>query len=211
MKTSECDIVVVGVGGQGVILLSSIIGKAALKAGIPVRSAETHGMAQRGGSVINHLRIGCVFGPKVPIGGADILLALEPAEALRNAHYLSKDGIALVNINPVLPSTVTTGQSRYPPLEEILDPLERICKEIKTVDATKLAVKAGNSQTMNVVMLGVLSKYIPLREEMLIESLSESVPAKFLEVNRRAFELGKREMQEDRYAMRQKSESLKFQ
>jgi indolepyruvate ferredoxin oxidoreductase beta subunit len=193
-KTSECDIVVVGVGGQGVILISSISGKAALKAGLPIRSAETHGMAQRGGSIINHLRIGCVFGPMVPTGGADILLALEPAEALRYAHYLSRDGVALVNTNPVLPSTVTTGQSRYPPLEEILAPLQRICRDIKTLDATKLAVKAGNPQTMNVVMLGALSKYIPLREEMLIESLSESVPAKFLEVNRRAFELGKREV-----------------
>lgn len=191
MKTSECDIVVVGVGGQGVIMLTSIIGKAALKAGIPVRSAETHGMAQRGGSVINHLRIGCVFGPLVPVGGADILFALEPAEALRYAHYLSKDGIALVNTNPVLPSTVTTGQSRYPQLKEILAPLQRICRGIKTLDATNLAAKAGNPQTMNVVMLGALSKYIPLREEKLIESLTESVPAKFLEVNMRAFELGK--------------------
>lgn len=171
-KTSECDIVVVGVGGQGVILISNIIGKAALKAGLSVRSAETHGMAQRGGSVINHLRIGCVFGPLVPVGGADILLALEPAEALRYAHYLSKDGVALVNTNPVLPSTVTTGQSRYPPLEEILAPLQRICRDIKTLDATKLAVKAGNPQTMNVVMLGALSKHIPLREEELIESLT---------------------------------------
>jgi indolepyruvate ferredoxin oxidoreductase beta subunit len=194
-KTSECDIVVVGVGGQGVILISSISGKAALKAGLPIRSAETHGMAQRGGSIINHLRIGCVFGPMVPTGGADILLALEPAEALRYAHYLSRDGVALVNTNPVLPSTVTTGQSRYPPLEEILAPLQRICRDIKTLDATKLAVKAGNPQTMNVVMLGALSKYIPLREEMLIESLTESVPAKFLEVNRRAFELGKAEVE----------------
>ena len=192
-KTSECDIVVVGVGGQGVILLSSIIGKAALKAGLPVRSAETHGMAHRGGSVISHLRIGCMFGPLVPVGGADILVALEPAEALRYAHYLSKEGIALVNTKPVLPSTVTSGQSKYPPLEEILAPLQRICRSIKTFDATKLAVKAGNPQTMNVVMLGALSKYIPLREEMLIESLTESVPAKFLDVNRRAFELGKRE------------------
>jgi indolepyruvate ferredoxin oxidoreductase beta subunit len=194
-KTSECDIVVVGVGGQGVILISSISGKAALKAGLPIRSAETHGMAQRGGSIINHLRIGCVFGPMVPTGGADILLALEPAEALRYAHYLARDGVALVNTNPVLPSTVTTGQSRYPPLEEILAPLQRICRDIKTLDATKLAVKAGNPQTMNVVMLGALSKYIPLREEMLIESLTESVPAKFLEVNRRAFELGKAEVE----------------
>jgi len=196
MKTSECDIVVVGVGGQGVILISNIIGKAAMKAGYPARGAETHGMAQRGGSVISHIRLECEFGPLVPPRGADILLALEPAEALRYAHYLSRDGIALVNTNPVLPITVTTGQSSYPPLEEILAPLQRICRSVKTLNATKLAAKAGNPQAMNVVMLGALSRYIPLQEDMLIESLSESIPAKFLEVNRRAFEFGKSEIEE---------------
>ena len=195
MKTSACDIVVVGVGGQGVILIATIIGKAALKAGYSVRGAETHGMAQRGGSVISHIRLGCEFGPMVPVGGADILLALEPAEALRYGNYLSQDGIALVNLNPVLPITVTTGLARYPPLEEILAPLQRTCKTVKTVDATKLAAKAGNPQAMNVVMLGALARYIPLREELLIESLSESVPAKYLEVNRRAFEFGKLEIE----------------
>jgi len=195
MRTSVCDLVLVGVGGQGVILLSNIIGTAATKAGYSVRGAETHGMAQRGGSVMNHIRLGCEFGPLVSAGSADVLLAFEPAEALRYAHYLSKDGIALVNINPVHPTTVTTGKARYPPLEEILTPLRRICKDIKTIDATELAVNAGNPQTMNVVMLGALSKYIPLREEELIEALRESVPAKFLEVNRRAFEFGKREIE----------------
>ncbi|MEA2076346.1 MAG: indolepyruvate ferredoxin oxidoreductase subunit beta [Euryarchaeota archaeon] len=194
MKTTECDIVVVGVGGQGVILISNVIGKAALKAGLSVRGAETHGMAQRGGSVMNHIRLGCEFGPLVPAGSADILLALEPAEALRYGHYLSRDGVALVNTYPVLPTTVTTGKAKYPPLDEILAPLQEICRDVKTLDATKLAATAGNSQTMNVVMLGALSKYIPLREEILIESLSDSIKAKYLEVNRRAFELGKSEV-----------------
>ena len=194
MRTSVCDIVLVGVGGQGVILLSNIIGKAALKAGYPVRGAETHGMAQRGGSVMNHIRLGCEYGPLVPAGDADVLLAFEPAEALRYVHYLSTDGIALVNTYPVHPTTVTTGQFTYPSLEEILTPLQRVCNKLKTIDATKLAVDAGNPQAMNVVMLGALSVYIPLREEELIEALSVSVPAKFLEVNRRAFEFGKREV-----------------
>ncbi|RJS75737.1 indolepyruvate ferredoxin oxidoreductase subunit beta [Methanophagales archaeon] len=195
MRTSICDIVVVGVGGQGVILLSNMIGKAAVKAGYSVRGAETHGMAQRGGSVVNHIRLGCEFGPMVPVGGADVLLAFEPAEALRHAHFLSRDGIVLVNINPILPTTVTTGKARYPALAEILTPLQGLCADIKSIDATELAFKAGNPRTMNVVMLGALSKFIPLREEELIKSLSDSVPAKFLEVNRRAFELGKREVE----------------
>jgi indolepyruvate ferredoxin oxidoreductase beta subunit len=161
---------VVGVGGQGVILISNIIGKAALKAGLPVRGAETHGMAQRGGSVMNHIRLGCEFGPLVPAG------------------------VALVNTYPVLPTTVTMGKAKYPPLDEILAPLQKICRDVKTLDATKLAATAGNPQTMNVVMLGALSKYIPLKEETLIEALSESIKAKYLEVNRRAFELGKGEV-----------------
>ncbi len=195
MKTSECDIVVVGVGGQGVILISHIIGTAALKAGYPVRGAETHGMAQRGGSVISHIRLGCEFGPMVPAGGADILVALEPVEALRYGHYLSTGGIALVNTYPVLPTTVTTGLATYPPLDEILAPLQRICKTVKTLDATKLAAEAGTPQAMNVVMLGALTtfipRYIPLQEGLLIETLSESIKAKYLEVNKRAFALGK--------------------
>jgi len=195
MKTSECDIVVAGVGGQGVLLISNLIGKAALKAGYPVRGAETHGMAQRGGSVISHIRLDCDYGPMVPPGGADVLLALEPAEALRYGHYLSRDGIALVNTYTILPVTVTTGKATYPPLEEIIAPLQQICKEVKTFNATKLAAQAGTPQAMNVVMLGALSKYIPLREEILIEALVETIPAKYLEVNRRAFEFGKSEVE----------------
>ena len=118
MRTSECDMVIVGVGGQGVIMISEVIGRAGVLAGKPVRGAETHGMAQRGGSVINHTRIGCRFSPMVAPGSADLLVALEPAEALRYSHFLSPEGVALVNIQPVLPVTVTTGAARYPPLNE---------------------------------------------------------------------------------------------
>jgi indolepyruvate ferredoxin oxidoreductase beta subunit len=193
MKTSECDIVVVGVGGQGVILISHVIGKAGLKADVSVRGAETHGMAQRGGSVISHIRLGCKYGPMVPPGSADILLALEPAEALRYGQYLSHDGIAIVNTYPILPVTVTTGKATYPPLEDILAPLQKVCHTVKTLNATKLAAEAGNPQTMNVVMMGALSKHIPLKEELLVETLTESIKAKYLEVNSRAFELGKQE------------------
>ena len=195
MRTSECDIVIVGVGGQGVILISDVIGRAAVKAGKPVRGAETHGMAQRGGSVVNHTRIGCRYSPMVSSGGADILLALEPAEALRFAHFLSSDGVALVNINPVLPVTVTTGKARYPSLEEIISPMRGICKEVKAMDATALAKQAGTAQAMNVVMLGALAKYIPLPERVLTDAIGEVVPPKYLDINRRAFDLGKAEVE----------------
>ena len=142
MRTSECDVVVVGVGGQGVILISEIIGRAAMLAGLSVRGVETHGMAQRGGSVINHIRVGCKYSAMISPGSADVLLAMEPAEALRYASYLSPKGVALVNTRPVMPVTVTTGQARYPSIEEILSPLREVACEVKAMDATGLAAKA---------------------------------------------------------------------
>jgi indolepyruvate ferredoxin oxidoreductase beta subunit len=194
MKTSECDVVIVGVGGQGVILISDILGRAAVKEGMPVRGAETHGMAQRGGSVINHTRLGCRLSPMVPPGGADVLLALEPAEALRFAYFLKEKGVALVNTRPVLPVTVTTGRAQYPPLDRILSPLRDRFGEVKAFDATALAEKTGTAQAMNVVMLGALSRYIPLREELLLDALTQVVPKKHLEANRHAFAVGKAEV-----------------
>jgi indolepyruvate ferredoxin oxidoreductase, beta subunit len=195
MRTSECDIVIVGVGGQGVILVSDVIGRAAVMAGKPVRGAETHGMAQRGGSVVNHTRIGCNFSSLVAPGRADILLALEPAEALRFAHFLSPSGVAIVNKKPVLPVTVTTGISHYPDLEEILTPMKKICRKVLPIDADAIAISAGTAQAMNVVMLGALSQYIPLPEDLLRMALTKVVPSKYLDVNIKAFALGKAEVE----------------
>ena len=152
-------------------------------------------MAQRGGSVINHTRIGCKFSPMVASGGADVLVALEPGEALRYAHFLSPAGVALVNTRPVLPTTVTAGLAEYPPLEDILAPIKAQCSRVTAIDATTLASRAGTAQAMNVVMLGALSKYIPLSEETILEALTQVVPPRFLEANKRAFALGKAEVE----------------
>ncbi|MCU0638057.1 MAG: indolepyruvate oxidoreductase subunit beta [Methanothrix sp.] len=195
MRTSECDLVIVGVGGQGVILISDVIGRAAVLTGKPVCGAETHGMAQRGGSVINHTRIGCRFSPMVSSGGADLLVALEPGEALRYAHFVSQDGAMLVNTRPILPGTVTCGLAKYPPTQEILEALGTRCRNVTAIDATGLAAKAGTSQAMNVVMLGALSRFIPLPEDIILQSLSLVVPQRFLEANKRAFALGKAEVE----------------
>ena len=195
MRTSECDLVIVGVGGQGVILISDVIGRAAVMAGKPVCGAETHGMAQRGGSVINHTRIGCRFSPMVASGGADVLVALEPAEALRFAQFLAADGVALVNTRAVLPSTVTGGKAEYPPLRELLAPLRAHSSKVMAMDATALAEIAGSAQAMNVVMLGALSRLIPLSEDLILQALSLVVPPRFLEVNKKAFALGKAEVE----------------
>ncbi|MGB3943892.1 MAG: indolepyruvate oxidoreductase subunit beta [Methanothrix sp.] len=195
MRTSDCDVVVVGVGGQGVILISEIIGRAAMLAGLSVRGVETHGMAQRGGSVINHIRVGCRYSAMISPGGADVLVAMEPAEALRYASYLSPEGVALVNTRPLLPVTVTTGQATYPSIEEILAPLREASSRVYPMDATRLAAEAGSPQAANVVMLGALARHLPIGEERLQEALSKIVPARFLEVNRKAFELGKIEVE----------------
>ncbi len=195
MRTSECDLVIVGVGGQGVILISDVIGRAAVLAGKPVCGAETHGMAQRGGSVINHTRIGCRFSPMVTSGGADVLVALEPAEALRFAQFLSSTGVALINTRPVLPSTVTSGKAEYPPLPEILAPLRAHSRKVFAMDATALAEMAGSAQAMNVVMLGALAGHIPLSEDLILQALSLVVPPRFLEANKKAFALGKAEVE----------------
>lgn len=195
MRTSDCDLVVVGVGGQGVILISEIIGRAAMLAGLSVRGVETHGMAQRGGSVINHIRVGCRYSAMISPGGADILLAMEPAEALRYASYLSPGGIALVNTRPLLPVTVTTGQATYPSIEEILAPLREASFRVYPMDATGLAAEAGSPQAANVVMLGAIARHLPIGEGRLLEALSDIVPARFLEINRKAFELGKIEVE----------------
>ena len=195
MRTSECDVVVVGVGGQGVILISEIIGRAAMLAGLSVRGVETHGMAQRGGSVINNIRVGCSYSAMISPGSADVLLAMEPAEALRYASYLSPEGVALVNTRPVMPVTVTTGQASYPSIEEILAPLRAVASEVKAMDATELAAKAGSPQATNVVMLGALARYLPIEEATLLSALSETVPVRFFEINRKAFELGKIEVE----------------
>jgi len=195
MRTSECDLVIAGVGGQGVLMISDVIGRAAVLAGKPVCGAETHGMAQRGGSVINHTRIGCRYSPLVAAGSADLLVALEPVEGLRFSHFLSREGVALVNTRPVLPITVTLGQAAYPPLEKLIELLGQRCSNVIAMDASLLAEKAGTSQAMNMVMLGALSRYIPLPEELILQALYNVLPPRFLYANERAFALGKAEVE----------------
>ncbi len=184
------DLVIAGVGGQGTILASDIIGKTAVREGLPVMAAETHGMAQRGGSVVNHLRIGCEFGSLIPLKSADALLALEPSEALRYIESLSDDGIVLVNTEPVLPVTVTSGLSSYPDVGDIIDNLEQRFT-VKAFNAVKLAKEAGHVQSMNTVMVGAVSKYLPLSKDVLMDCIRQSVPKKTVDLNIKAFELGR--------------------
>jgi indolepyruvate ferredoxin oxidoreductase beta subunit len=185
------DLLIVGVGGQGVILASDIIGRAAVIEGLPVRCAETHGMAQRGGAVDNHVRIGCKHGSLIPAGGADCLMSMEPLEALRYAKFINPKGIAIVNTEKIVPVTVNMGKIKYPEMDVIVETLKGLCSEVKSEDYTGLAKKAGAVQALNVVMIGAVSKYLPIKAETLKEVIAKSVPPKTIAVNLKAFELGR--------------------
>jgi indolepyruvate ferredoxin oxidoreductase beta subunit len=194
-EQKKFDLLITGVGGQGAILASDIIGKAAVTAGLPIRAAETHGMAQRGGSVVNHIRIGQTYGSMIPKKGADLMLALEPIEAVRYLDFLKDGGIIIVNTQPVVPVTVTSGQAKYPEVSDILDALSEKYI-VKAFNADELAFEAGSRLAMNVVMVGAVSGYLPIPKETLIESVKALVPQKTIEVNLRAFEAGRQKVEE---------------
>ncbi len=189
----EFNIFVSGVGGQGALTASGIIARAAKMSGLKVLAAETHGMAQRGGSVSVHLRIGSkVFAPLIPVGRAHVLFALEPSEALRYIEYAGRECLVVVNTKAIVPPSVNLGDVVYPPVEKIGEVLKEFAKRIIMVDAHELAVEAGNPLTNNVVMLGVMARAIelPFSNDTLKESIKMTVPEKALEVNMKAFELG---------------------
>jgi len=188
------DVAICGVGGQGAILASDILGRAAVAEGRAVQAAETHGMAQRGGSVENHVRIGSAYGSLIPNRGADLMIALEPAEAVRYAHLMKPGGVIIVNTDPVYPFTVTTGKAKYPDVSGMLDALSKSFN-VKAFNATEAAKEAGNSQTANVVMIGAASHFIPLSEQTFIDCIQALVPPKFLEANLKAFNAGKENVQ----------------
>jgi indolepyruvate ferredoxin oxidoreductase, beta subunit len=189
------DLLITGVGGQGAILASDIIGKAAVSAGLPIRAAETHGMAQRGGSVVNHIRVGEDYGSMIPKKGADLMLALEPMEAVRYLDFLKDGGVVIINTQPMLPVTVTSGHAKYPDVSEILDVLSEKYI-VKAFNADELAFEAGSRLAMNVAMVGAVSDYLPIPRENLLESIKALVPQKTVEINLKAFEMGRRKVME---------------
>ncbi|MCO5383279.1 MAG: indolepyruvate oxidoreductase subunit beta [Methanosarcina barkeri] len=195
VEQKKFDLLITGVGGQGAILASDIIGKATVAAGLPIRAAETHGMAQRGGSVVNHIRIGEDFGSMIPKKGADLMLAFEPMEAVRYLDFLKDGGVVIVNTQTVLSVTVTSGLAKYPEVSDILDVLSKKYI-VKAFNADELAFEAGSRLAMNVVMVGAVSGHLPIPKETLLESVKALVPQKTVEVNLRAFEMGRKKVEE---------------
>ena len=187
----KTNIVLTGVGGQGIITAANILGKAAVNAGLNVFISEVHGMAQRGGSVNCTVRIGDVSGPLVASGSADIILSTEPSETLRYIHYTNKKTKIITDVTAVIPFTVATGEDNYPDLNSVFKELKKYGMLYK-IDAVKLAEEAGAIITKNIVMIGALagSGVLPFKSDILLETILENVPVKFKNVNKKAFELG---------------------
>ncbi len=184
------NVLIVGVGGQGSLLASRVLGAIYGKMGLEVKLSEVHGMAQRGGSVVTHVRAGkSVASPIIPDGEADVIISFEELEALRWSHCLKKGGTLVYSTQQISPMTVITGACEYP--SDISERLAASGANLVPVDALSLALLAGNSKAANIVLLGAASKIICEDEKLWDEALRENVPAKFLELNLKAFELGK--------------------
>jgi indolepyruvate ferredoxin oxidoreductase beta subunit len=191
--SKEFNVLITGVGGQGVILMSELLGKAAVADKLNVRGSEILGMAVRGGSVTSAIRLGeGVYGPLIPMGKCNALVGMEPSEALRNIAYLSRSSLVIVNTAVTIPFTVPLGQSLYPSLEAILEKLNKASSRIVKLDAAKLAQEAGNLLTTNIVMLGALfgTDQLPIKIATIKEAIEERFPAKLAPVNMQAFDLG---------------------
>ena len=179
------NIMVVGVGGQGTLLTSRIIGKTALNNGYDVKLSEVHGMAQRGGSVVTFVRFGDkVSEPVVEEGSADILISFERLEALRYAHYLKKDGVIVVNDCRIDPMTVVIGVAEYP--ENVIETLQKEHK-VYTIVGIGIAKELGNSKVLNSVVLGLGAKIIGFDKKDWLQVIEKTVPQKTVEINEKAF------------------------
>ena len=184
---------IVGVGGQGVLLASNVLGNAAMSAGMKVMMSEVHGMAQRGGSVLSTVRIGDeVFSPLEAEGGADMIMGFEPAETVRSLHLGNKDTRILMNLDPVLPSMVAAGFEEYPDIQSLVDAVRSVNAHVYTIGATSIAIEAGKAVAANAVMIGAMAAVdgFPLSKQQLYDSLVSQVPAKFRDLNVDAFERG---------------------
>jgi len=179
------NIMIVGVGGQGTLLTSRIIGKTAMEQGFDVKISEVHGMAQRGGSVVTFVRFGeQVFEPVVEEGQADVIIAFERLEAFRYAHFLKKDGVLVVNDCRIDPMTVVIGAREYP--ENILEKLKKD-HTVYAIDGMAAAKALGNSKVLNSVVLGYSAKFIGFDKETWLDVVERTVPPKTIEINQKAF------------------------
>jgi indolepyruvate ferredoxin oxidoreductase beta subunit len=183
------DVLVVGIGGQGTILASNVLGEACLIEDRSVKGAETHGMAQRGGSVESHIRIDGEYGPLIAPGSADIIISFDLLEALRYKHYLKSGGRIVANRHFVVPTSVFVQGAPVPSEEEILDRFHDV--HLCLLDAEEIAREAGSPLAANIVMLGAASHFMPLSPDSLRQAVEKLVPPKTIEINKTAFDKGR--------------------
>ncbi len=184
------SVFITGVGGQGILLASEVLSEVARLSGADVKKSEVHGMAQRGGSVVGHVKFGPqVHSPLIADGEADVILAFEKIEALRHIKALKKGGMVVVNKQEIPPAPVAAGLMDYP--EDAWDRLKKISDTAVMVDGGGLAKEAGTIRAVNIVLLGALSNYLPFSDDLWAEAIKQRVPAKFIDVNMKAFQLGK--------------------
>lgn len=183
------SIMIVGVGGQGSLLASKLLGNLLTASGYDVKVSEVHGMSQRGGSVVTYVRFGDkVYSPVIEKGEADFIISFEKLEAARYAEYLKVGGTIITNTQQIDPMPVITGAAEYP--INILDELKNLGCNVEMLDALSLAEKAGNSKAVNIVLMGFLAKRFDIEYDKWIEALEQVVAPKFLEINKTAFQLG---------------------
>jgi len=193
----KIDLLMTGVGGQGTILASDIIAEVALAGGYDVKKTDTLGMAQRGGSVISHIRIAPkVHSPLIKEGEVDILLAFEKIEAARWGYYLKPEGIAIVNNLAMPPLSVSLGNDRYPSDEEITDILKQTTDRIYLTNGSAQALELGDIRVLNIFMLGCASVFMPLEVEDWKEGIAQRLPEKIRRLNLTAFDLGRKEIED---------------
>jgi indolepyruvate ferredoxin oxidoreductase beta subunit len=184
------NILISGVGGQGVLLTSKVIAEAALLAGLDVKQSEVHGMAQRGGSVLSQVRFGdTVFSPIVSEGEADLLIGFEPLETARYLHFLKDEGVVVYNTRSIGTIGVSIAAEKYP--ADINTVIKDRVKTVRPFDGTQLAVAAGDKRTLNLVLLGAALSFLPLKESVILEAIKNTVPKKVLEINQKAFAAGR--------------------
>jgi len=186
------NIYISGVGGQGIIKTSTVIGEAAMKSSMPVVMSEVHGMAQRGGGVSTELKIGDSFSSIIEKGSADILISFEPVEALRAIPKISNNTYVIVSKSPIYPFNLRESEIPYPDIEIILEELNNKSREVFALDANKIANESGHPLSMNMVMLGSATAIngFPLKKEIIIDSMKVNLPEKSLDINLKAFESG---------------------
>ena len=184
------NVMIVGVGGQGSLLASKLLGKLLLTKGYDIKVSEVHGMSQRGGSVVTYVRFGDkVYSPIIDKGEADFIVSFEMLEAARYTEFLKPDGKIIANTQQINPMPVITGAQEYP--EALSEKIKAAGIDLVAVDALSLAEEAGSSKAVNIVLMGILSKYFDFTEDEWNKAIESSVPPKFLELNKKAFALGK--------------------